>query len=95
MEFAPHIRVNAIAPGLIETPRTSKNRRPEQMEQLLSNVWLKRMGTPEDIANIAVFLLSDAANYITGTIIDCNGGQVWMSEDGRANFRDAAPFPAK
>jgi len=89
LELAPHVRVNAIAPGLIETPRTSKNRRPEQLEQLLSNVWLNRMGQPGDIADLAVYLASDVANYITGTIIDCTGGQVWMSEDGRPSFRDA------
>jgi 3-oxoacyl-[acyl-carrier protein] reductase len=88
MEFAPSIRVNAIAPGLIETPRTSKNRRPEQLEQLLTNVPLWRMGKPEEVADIAVYLASDAAEWITGTVFDVNGGQVWMTEGGRPNFRD-------
>jgi 3-oxoacyl-[acyl-carrier protein] reductase len=95
IELAPYIRVNAIAPGLIETARTSKNRRPEQLDQLLSNVWLHRMGQPEDIADIAVYLASDVANYVTGTIIDCTGGQVWMSENGSPNFRDAAKATSK
>lgn len=89
MEFAPHVRVNAIAPGLIDTPRTSLNRRPEEMEQLLTNVPLGRIGKPEEVADIAVFLASDVSEWITGTIIDCNGGQVWMTEDGRPKFRDA------
>ena len=89
MEFAPYIRVNAIAPGLIETPRTSKNRRPEQLEQLLTNVPLGRMGTPEEVADMAVYLASDVAEWITGTVVDLNGGQVWMTEGGRPNFRDA------
>jgi 3-oxoacyl-[acyl-carrier protein] reductase len=90
MEFAPHIRVNAIAPGLIETPRTSKNRRPEQLEQLLSNVPLKRMGRPEEVADMVIYLASDVAEWITGTVVDVNGGQVWMTERGQPSFRDAA-----
>lgn len=89
IEMAPHIRVNALAPGLVETPRTSQNRRPEQLEQLLTNVPLERMGQPEEIADIALFLASDAAAWITGNIVDCNGGQVWMTRDGRAEFRDS------
>jgi 3-oxoacyl-[acyl-carrier protein] reductase len=88
MEFAPYIRVNAIAPGLIDTPRTSKNRRPEQLAQLLTNVPLGRMGKPEEVADIALYLASDAAEWITGTIVNVNGGQVWMTEGGRPNFRD-------
>ncbi|MEW6671683.1 MAG: SDR family NAD(P)-dependent oxidoreductase [Thermodesulfobacteriota bacterium] len=88
LEFAPHVRVNAIAPGLIETPRTSKNRRPEQLDQLLSNVPLQRMGSPEEVADMAVYLASDVAGWITGAVMDVNGGQVWMAEGGRPNFRD-------
>jgi len=88
MEFAPHVRVNAVAPGLIETPRTSKNRRPEQLEQLLANVPLQRMGRPEEVADLVVYLASEAAAWITATVMNVNGGQVWMTEDGRPNFRD-------
>jgi len=88
MEFAPYIRVNAIAPGLIETPRTSKNRKPEQLEHLLSNVPLGRMGKPEEVADVAVYLASDAAGWVTGTIVDVSGGQVWLAEWGRPYFRD-------
>src|SRR4030042_4182239 len=88
MEFAPYIRVNAIAPGLVETPRTSKNRRPEQLQQLLSNVPLQRMGKPEEVADMAIYLASDVAEWVTGTVVDLNGGQVWMTEGGRPNFRD-------
>lgn len=89
MEFAPYVRVNAIAPGLIETPRTSKNRRPGQVKQLLSNVLLQRMGKPEEVADMAVYLASDVAEWVTGTVMNLNGGQVWMSECGRPQFRDA------
>jgi 3-oxoacyl-[acyl-carrier protein] reductase len=88
MEFAPSVRVNAIAPGLIETPRTSKNRRPEQLGQLLANVPLGRMGRPEEVADLVVYLASDVAEWITGTVINFNGGQAWMTEGGRPNFRD-------
>ena len=88
LEFAPHVRVNAIAPGLVETERTSKNRRAEQLEQLLTNVPLARMGRPEEIADIAVYLASDAASWMTGAVLDCNGGQIWMTEVGRPEFRD-------
>lgn len=88
MELAPYIRVNAIAPGLIETPRTSKNRRPEQLGQLLTNVPLGRMGEPEEVADIAVYLASDVAEWVTGTVVNLDGGQVWMAEGGRPNFRD-------
>jgi len=88
IELAPHIRVNALAPGLVETPRTSRNRGPQQLRQLLTNVPLERMGQPEEIADIALYLASDAAAWMTGNIIDCNGGQIWMTRDGRAEFRD-------
>lgn len=88
MELAPYIRVNAIAPGLIDTPRTSKNRGPDQIDQLLTNVPLGRMGKPEEVADITVYLASDVAEWITGTVVDVNGGQVWMTEGGRPSFRD-------
>ncbi len=88
MELAPHVRVNAIAPGLVETPRTSRNRTPEQLEYLLTNVPLGRMGTPEEVADVAVYLASGAASWMTGAVIDVTGGQVWMTENGRPRFRD-------
>ncbi|MGE0803774.1 MAG: SDR family NAD(P)-dependent oxidoreductase [Lautropia sp.] len=88
MELAPTIRVNALAPGLIETPRTSLNRRPEQLDQLLSNVPLGRMGTPDEVADVALYLASDASAYISGTVIEVAGAQTWMAENGRPAFRD-------
>jgi 3-oxoacyl-[acyl-carrier protein] reductase len=95
MELAPHVRVNAIAPGLIETPRTSQNRRPEQLGQLLSNVPMGRMGKPEEVADVALYLASDVSEWVTGTVVNLNGGQVWMTEGGRPNFRDANLKPVK
>jgi len=46
------------------------------------------MGQPEEIADIALYLASDVAAWITGTVVNCNGGQMWMTEDGHPNFRD-------
>ncbi len=91
IELAPFVRVNAIAPGLIETPRTSKNRRPEQLAQLLTNVPLGRMGMPEEVADVALFLASDSASWITGAVFDIHGGQIWIAENGRPIFRDSQP----
>ncbi len=91
IELAPFVRVNAIAPGLIETPRTSKNRRPEQLAQLLTNVPLGRMGMPEEVADVALFLASDSASWITGAVFDIHGGQIWIAENGRPIFRDLQP----
>ncbi len=67
------IRVNAIAPGVIDTPMFSAV--PEKVrEKFLRRVPLGRLGTPEDIARLHLFLASDAASYITGQTIFCDGG---------------------
>jgi 3-oxoacyl-[acyl-carrier protein] reductase len=67
------VTVNAVAPGFIETDMTSVLS-PELKEKLLAGIPLKRMGAPEDIAAAVVFLASDAAGYITGHVLDVNGG---------------------
>ena len=67
------ITVNAIAPGFIRTPMTEKLSE-EQQNNILSKIPLGRMGSPKDIANTVKFLLSEDANYITGTTIHVNGG---------------------
>ena len=64
------IRVNAIAPGVIDTAMTSA---PEH-DQLKASIPLGRSGQPEDVANCALFLASDDARHITGETIDVNGG---------------------
>lgn len=75
-EFASrNITVNAIAPGFIETDMTSKLNEKQQ-EILLNNIPLKRFGKPEDVAKVASFLCSDAADYITGQVITVDGGMV-------------------
>ncbi len=68
-----NIRVNAIAPGFIETDMTKKLN-ILQKKMLVESIVLKRLGTPEDVANVVKFLLSDESSYITGETINVSGG---------------------
>lgn len=68
-----NITVNAIAPGFIETDMT-KDLPEENRKAMLETIPLKRTGTPEDIANAVLFLASDLASYITGTVLNVSGG---------------------
>ena len=72
-----NITVNTVAPGFIDTDMT-KVLPEEQKEQLLSKIPLGRLGAPEEIASVVVFLASDAAAYVTGETIHVNGG-MYMS----------------
>jgi 3-oxoacyl-[acyl-carrier protein] reductase len=68
-----NITVNAIAPGLIETEMTAPL--PENVKSaMISQIPMRRTGTPEDVARLTVFLASDEAGYITGQTIHVNGG---------------------
>ena len=67
------IRVNGVAPGRIDTPMI-RDVPPEVNEQYLKTIPLKRLGKAEDVADGILFLLSDAASYNTGVILDINGG---------------------
>ena len=72
---APHIRINSVAPGLIETDMIEsldKNTRKNMIE----NTPLKRIGKPQDIANSVCYLLSDKSDYTTGQTIVTDGGRV-------------------
>ncbi len=75
-ELAPHrIRVNGIAPGAIRTPiNTAAWNTPEAYADLMTLVPYKRIGEPDDIARAAVWLASDAADYVTGTTLYVDGG---------------------
>ena len=75
-EAAPHgVRVLCIAPGAIRTPiNQAVWRDVEGHRDLLTKIPLRRIGEPEDVANIAVMLASDAASYVTGTTIFVDGG---------------------
>ena len=69
------ILVNAIAPGFIETDMTAKL--PEEIKNSIkTNIALKKLGTPSDIAKLIAFLASDNSNYITGQVINVDGGMV-------------------
>lgn len=75
-ELAPHrIRVNSIAPGAIRTPiNTSAWSTPEAYAELMTLIPYKRIGEPEDIAQAAVWLASDASDYVTGATLFVDGG---------------------
>ncbi|WP_282160494.1 SDR family NAD(P)-dependent oxidoreductase [Ulvibacterium marinum] len=74
-EYAPKLRVNVIAPSLVDTPLASKLLNNERKkENMAERHPLKRVGQAEDIANMAVFLLSDKSSWMTGQVIGIDGG---------------------
>lgn len=74
-ELAPHnIRVNAIAPGLIETDIFEGKLTEARKTEVAATIPLGRVGQPSDVASACVFLTSDWASYITGIVLDINGG---------------------
>jgi NAD(P)-dependent dehydrogenase (short-subunit alcohol dehydrogenase family) len=76
-ETAPFgINVNAINPGIIDTPMAYAHTPPEQLERVIDSIPFKRMGTPEEVADLIVFLASDRSAYITGAGIDIHGGEI-------------------
>ncbi|MGV9103243.1 MAG: SDR family NAD(P)-dependent oxidoreductase [Promethearchaeia archaeon] len=75
LELAPkEIRVNAIAPGAIQTPTVDKTLTKELREKTIASIPWQRMGTVEDIANAVAFLASDESEYITGQLLIIDGG---------------------
>jgi glucose 1-dehydrogenase len=78
VELAPHnITVNNIAPGAIDTPMDAPLKEDaDQMQQLLSEIPLRRMGQPEEVAALAVYLASEAASYVTGSTFVIDGGMM-------------------
>lgn len=70
-----NILVNAIAPGFIGTDMTDVLK-DEIKEEIAKSIPLKRMGTPEDVANVVRFLASDDSSYITGQVISVDGGML-------------------
>jgi len=75
LELASHkIRVNAIAPGLTDTAQPRYGHTEEDLAQRAAAMPLGRMGRPEDIANVAVFLASEKSSFMTGQTVHANGG---------------------
>ena len=79
IELGPYnIRVNAIAPGTIETPMIDPIKQdPKAMEGILARVPLHRVGKPEEVSNLVLFLASDASSYMTGSTVVIDGG--WLA----------------
>jgi NAD(P)-dependent dehydrogenase (short-subunit alcohol dehydrogenase family) len=76
------VRVNAVAPGVIDTPLTRPIKdAPEWYRAYAERSIFRRWGTPQEMAGPTVFLASDAASYVTGTVLFADGG--WTAIDGR------------
>jgi NAD(P)-dependent dehydrogenase (short-subunit alcohol dehydrogenase family) len=68
------VRVNAVAPGTITTPPVAKQMAGRE-DAVCATIPLRRLGTPEDVAKVVLFLASDLSAYVTGVVVDINGGQ--------------------
>jgi len=77
-ELAPGIRVNGIAPGVILTDFHRRHSTNELLQNFAASTPLKRLGSSEEVAGAVVFLCASAASYITGEVIEINGG-LWMA----------------
>jgi 3-oxoacyl-[acyl-carrier protein] reductase len=76
-ELAPHgVRVNAVSPGVIDTPFHEVFSTPEMIQNFVKMIPLGRVGTADECATVIAFLASDAASYIVGETIEVNGGQL-------------------
>mgnify|MGYP001031530015 CR=1 FL=1 len=79
-DFAPHVRVNAIAPGPIRTAALENAAPAAMLEKMAQNTPLQRIGEPEDIAAAALYFATPASSWVTGKVIEVDGGaegSVW------------------
>ena len=76
--FAPHIRINCIAPGLIDTDMPASSLSEAVRQRMIDATPLKRIGQPEEMAELALFLLSERSSFITGQVISADGGRVTL-----------------
>lgn len=74
-ELAPGIRVNAVMPGVIETPHHEAFSTPQRMEQYRRDTPLGRNGTADEVAQAVLFLAGNASGFLTGALLDVNGGR--------------------
>jgi NAD(P)-dependent dehydrogenase (short-subunit alcohol dehydrogenase family) len=72
---AEGVRVNAVAPGLVETDLHAANGAPDRVQRMAAGIPMRRAGTPEEVAAGVLWLLSPAASYTTGTILEIGGGR--------------------
>jgi 3-oxoacyl-[acyl-carrier protein] reductase len=78
-ELAPYgVRVNAVSPGVIDTPFHEVFSTPEMMRSFVAAIPLGRVGTAMECANVIAFLASEAASYVVGETIEVNGGQLML-----------------
>ena len=78
-ELAPYgVRVNAVSPGVIDTPYHERFSTPEAMKAYVGGIPLGRVGTPGEVASVIAFLASDAASYLCGETIEINGGMLML-----------------
>jgi len=76
-ELAPHgVRVNAVSPGVIDTPYHEQFSNPEAIRNFVNNIPLGRVGAPEEVARTILFLVSEASSYLVGETIEINGGML-------------------
>jgi len=76
-EAAPYgINVNAVCPGMIDTPMVRGSVTDERLAAVVRAIPFRRLGRPEEVAQLVVFLASDAASYVTGAAIDIHGGEL-------------------
>jgi len=80
LELSPfNIRVNTIAPGAIDTPMSAATKQdPKVLEGALARIPMHRMGNPEEVSNVVVFLASDKSSYMTGSVVVVDGGYLAM-----------------
>jgi NAD(P)-dependent dehydrogenase (short-subunit alcohol dehydrogenase family) len=74
-QWGPEVRVNCIAPGIIDTPRPAGTHRQELAPEAVKKIALGRAGSPDEVAGVALFLASEAASFVSGAVIDVNGGE--------------------
>jgi len=72
---ADGVRVNAVKPGLVDTEIHAANGEPGRLQRLMGTIPMNRAGQPHEVAEAVIWLLSPAASYVTGSILEIGGGR--------------------